>query len=454
MLKSVISFALIILSIQASAQKPLFLFTFENLPEQSIKMQKSGLLILTEYNDLHPPKVKFAESASAKNCLLDNTSFNCALGASMKLENSDHGKKIFHLHYQLGSQKLENTIQLLPDDFPAYDFTGASKLTKNLMFALVEDAAVKNGHLLILKPSGGIFFYRHLDQQVHDFKPHTLDTQEVVYSYSPIEQFTELNSSGHRHILDQNFKEIKILNQSMDLHEFQMTSLDNYMGSFYERFTNPIGKCIVNQLVREYQNNKLIFQIGILDLIAKGVIQSRPLMIYFDKEICLQFFHLNSAEKISKNQLLISLGSQTVLMYDKNTEKIEWSIGGFSDQFGIDSSPMSTTLIHTPVWDARSHVLTLFDNGIESSSSRILQYEFDSKNKKIKKFDILFENGTFADYMGSVAVDQPRGESVLSIGWGHKRPGEINFEEVSNKKSHLKIKFKNNNLYSYKVYRH
>lgn len=455
MLKFVFNLLFAVLTANSFAEKPSVPFSIENTEVRNIHSPKLGLITLLEYNNTHPPKIKFSDAFPLQNCRLDGKSFSCKQGIALALNDHNHAKKIFHLAFQLEGEakEIEYKIQLLPDDFPEYDFVGTSKVNKNFIFALADEKITDAGHLLILNPAGGIQFYRHLDVQAHDFKPHTLNDQRIVYSYSPVESLTLTNSTGHRHILDQDFKEIKIIKQSTDMHEFQMTSINHYLGSFYEKMINPLGKCIINQGIREYSDDQLIFQLSLTDLMGSGIIQPSPKTIFFESEPCYQFFHLNSVQTIEKNHLLISLGSRVALMYDQSLKKIDWVLGGFSDQFGIQNTAMTTSLIHSPKWDSTNSTLTLFDNGLEISSSRILQYQLDPKNFKLKKFDILFDNGTFANIMGSVEIDKVRGDSVISIGWGHKRSNEYNFEEVLNKKSHLTIKFKNSALSSYKVYR-
>ena len=110
---------------------------------------------------------------------------------------------------------------------------------------------------------------------------------------------------------------------------------------------------------------------------------------------------------------------------------------------------MGTALHHTPVFDNEKQTLTAFDNAVLNKKSRVIEFSLDLKNKKIKKFDIIHDEGQFSAIMGSV---EKHGD-IYSIGFGSRDIGKYDFIEQTKNKRNMSISFSQKASATYRIYR-
>lgn len=397
MLKSATSLMCLALSLgvvnTAHAKLP---FEIKNVSPEQVETSEARKVLLLEYRKAAPPRVVFSDHPSGQKCSLNGKFFDCSLGASLALLENTRGKKNFDLAVTLDRSVTHFQIQVLPDDFPSYVFTGKSKLAKDLYFCLTADKAGHGSHLLVLSPIGEIVFYRKLKIAAMDLKPHRLDDGRLFYTYFQIKEGTDRDSRGYRVLMDRDYNVLKTFPTVLDGHEFQLLSENHFLSVVYETKKNELNRCLLDQKVVEYKDGELQFELSALDLIQHGIYYSVGMPLRFFGEPCIGFFHVNSAKLVNKDLLLIGMGLQTFLAYNRTQKKIEWVFGGVSDQFGVPlsgSADMYFSLFHSPVWNADSGSLVLFDNGIVKQSSRVIQFDLDIKNRKINRFETIYSDG-------------------------------------------------------------
>lgn len=415
---------------------------------ENIEYSKSKITIM-QYNAQHPPVLHF-KNKNSDFCQINK--IDCTKDSKFTLPLNGNQPTFFKISYGNISKKTELNIQILPDHFPRFEVDGKSSIEKSIVFSQStfgkETKITTPSHLFVLDPKGNISFYKSLPFLAMDFKPHLVRNKKY-YSYLQIEQIMPgVTVLGKRVILDENFNTIKTIPGPLDIHDFILIDLDWYIVLRYELDQNGAGIYFINQKIEEFKNGQKIFQWDLNDLAKNNYFVVNTLRNFFNKKLAIHQFHLNSVQLLPENKMLISLGYESAIAIDRKTKKIEWAIGGYNDQFGV-TAEMGTALHHTPVFDNEKQTLTAFDNAVLNKKSRVIEFSLDLKNKKIKKFDIIHDEGQFSAIMGSV---EKHGD-IYSIGFGSRDIGKYDFIEQTKNKRNMSISFSQKASATYRIYR-
>jgi hypothetical protein len=406
--------------------------------------------IVHEYQANHPPILYFKNNSNAIICMINK--MDCTKNSRFILPINGNQPTLYRITFG-NNQKIEEfSIQIFPDNFPKFKIEGQSALNKSIIFSQFSfnknTTITTPSHLFILDPKGNILFYNSLPFLAFDFKPHLLKNKKY-YSYLQAEQLSpKVTALGKRVILDENFNTVKTIPGPLDIHDFILIDLEWYICLRYELAQNTTGTFFINQRIEEYKNGKQIFQWDLNDLAKNNYFAINTTQHMFDKKLAIDQFHLNSIQLLPNNKMLISLGYDSGLVIDRKTKKIDWVIGGYNDQFGI-TEEMGTALHHTPFLDIEKQTLTAFDNSIIKKKSRVIEFTLDLKNKKIKKFDVIHDEGQFSAVMGSVE----KHNNIYSIGFGSRDIGKFDFIEQTKDKRTMGISFSQKYSSTYRFYR-
>jgi arylsulfate sulfotransferase len=130
------------------------------------------------------------------------------------------------------------------------------------------------------------------------------------------------------------------------------------------------------------------------------------------------YVHLNSimVDPADDNVVISLRHTNSVLKIDRQTGTTLWTLGGASDQFGIQADQRFSHQHHVRKLEGGQY--SLFDNGNNAHQSRVLTFTLDEAAKTITDFDVVYEKPSGlpqSGWMGSAAF---MGDDRWIIGWG------------------------------------
>lgn len=339
----------------------------------------------------------------------------------------------------------------LADGFDDLQIRGKSSLNQAIL-------ATPGGQLIKISPTGEmIFFRRSPTGNLNDFKPHNVHGR-IFYSYLNNTITTPgVTSEGTRTILDENFSNIESTDFLTDIHEFEYLGPSHYLYSSYEIVDLPDGTCFLDQRAVERKNSREVRSFSVHDFIEAGFkIQEESITVFHGRS-CKTVSHLNAIQIISENSWLLSLGSGVVLMYNHATQKPEWILGGFQDQFNIIKK-VNMDYIHTPRWHLSENRLIIYDNNYQTKRSRILDFRLDLASRKVIHLKEIPLGNIYSVHSGGVEANLPLShlsDLIYSVGTGMPEKDDWNFIEHNGKNQTLAIRFGKSKkaTYSYRTYR-
>ncbi len=402
-------------------------------------------IILKGYDVRHPPVIELAEKSRILSCTwkgikCSGRKISLIIGKAPANENNST------LKLKWSFQDKTHTLNVrLPDSFPWMKQDGKSKLENPLIFSVsaLTDLKFNHCHLFVLSPAGEVNFYRSLDQQCHDFRPHSIGGKNF-YSYAEVnETINYVGYVGPRVILDDQFHEIKKIAPQNDMHDFILLAPDHWIGFEFELARLSNGKPYLNKRLREWKEGKLILDWGASDIISQFQTEAASNIIQTDYrgEVVAELYHMNSIQLLKDGSLFVGLGHDGAGLLDRKTKKLRWVLGGLHDSFRL-SMPEQPLFNHTPVYHEDTGVIELFSNRswgvIGTSPARILKYKIDLSQKKLLDYKVLRVRDEFVYVMGSLQIVK----GISSIGFGSKNIGHVDFLEMSeDRKENWKITF-------------
>jgi hypothetical protein len=433
-------------------------FEIRNVGASFQKAESPGEVQITEYFSERPPEVVFNSPKDIKNCKIDGAACDPSVPIPLKLKASDHRARRFVLRFDTNGKKNEIAFNVLGKGFPEYTVLGESSLKDFFVLSPFAAAApgISNDYwgakLLILRPDGSIYFYRHLQEVGFDFQPFSFGGRQF-YSYLLAKRgFIDLTTEGNRVILDDRFNVVKTLDKMVDMHEFSHLGPDHYLWIESRKIKTPLGGCMLGHDIVEEKNGKISFQMNTADLLKQGLTYIDPLLsaYLYEDEQCRDIFHLNTVQIVDEDHLLLGM-LHSVVMYDKKKKKVDWVYGGPESVFPL-APEMKNAGIHTSHWDAKTQTLTFLKNNSEGNiSAQLIEVGIDPKALKLKTFKILYSSTFPSKSMGS---QYAHGGDVYTLGFGLKVVPNMNdIVEIKSGKPVMEIRFLDPFCSGYRVHR-
>ncbi|MBP9680745.1 MAG: hypothetical protein KBD76_05035 [Bacteriovorax sp.] len=404
-----------------------------------------------EYKSNQLPALEFSNDFSGGDCRIGKKTV-CSSKMNISLGEIDLKNPILTLSYRNKNEVIEYKFHRLPKKFPEIEIKGSAKLSKDFVFSWVPGRVNPQdksefSFLFVFSPSGQLKFFRYLPYIAIDFRPHVL-RGKIYFSYlKSSAYFPFVTLEGKRVLFDEKMAFIKEFPELLDFHDFHLIDKDWYMGITYDISQNGLGKKYLQQSIIEIKNGKKIYEWTIDDFMSLNPFPNWKLNSLFRGQSVVQQFHLNHIQ-ILGDYLLVSLGFESVVMLHKVSKKVVWVLGGGADQFGAVGD-LGTTLHHTPNFDLKTSILTVFDNGMNKQLSRVIQYQLDIKEKKIKKFSLMSIPSVYASMMGAVNQE----DDIYTISFGTRDRGEVDILEMEKNKTNISFYFKYPKSGIYQVYR-
>ncbi|KAF2772424.1 hypothetical protein EJ03DRAFT_203922 [Teratosphaeria nubilosa] len=258
----------------------------------------------------------------------------------------------------------------------------------------------------------------------------------------------EESGQGQYYMVDSSynlFKTVSAVGQDLhgDLHEFKVTGNGTALITVYDRTHVDLRQTAMFDTVEDGLIVDGIFQeldIATNELLFEWRASQHFASTYFhysygskvNGETAFDYFHINSVDKDSKGNYLVSLRHLYMLVYiDGRTGAILWAVGGNSEDFEDASDGAATDFEwqHDARWvDEQAGLISLFDNGIarhhyedaEYSEGRLIRLDREHRTAElVRSYRSLHDissasQGSVQMLPAAIAGADPH----VFIGWG------------------------------------
>ena len=216
-----------------------------------------------------------------------------------------------------------------------------------------------------------------------------------------------------------------------DLHEFKITKNDTALLTIYNVTTigRPSRPWITDSVFQEIDiaTGELLFEWRASDYFDWNETRYTSPLAGYDSSSPFDFFHINSVDKDSQGNYIISSRHMHSITYISPTEGILWSLGGPRNDFKDLSNGEATNFKwqHDARWlSEKDGILTVFDNGeagllhLDAPFSRGLMIQLDFKDRTATLLhSYVSSDRTRTPSQGSLQVLLENNH--VFIGWGH-----------------------------------
>jgi hypothetical protein len=403
----------------------------QNVPKRFMEARPDRVT-LEEYRAWRPPTLLLEASPLVSGCTLNGVPCKPGEPIPLRLPPGARAPVAFELAYQESGKPKRLHVQLLDSSFPRYETEGKSVLDSAF-------TASPRGRLFLFSPEGDILFYRKLERATTDFKPHVVNGQ-LYFSFLKVEEINaNINAEGTRVLMNDRFDVIRKLPWSSDIHGFEMLGKDHFLLSSYEKNTKRFGRCYVEQFAREYDHGRKVFELGTLDLLAKGYPYRQMDVMRFEDQDCLHAYHLNSLQALPSGKVMLAYRDEGIYFVDRKSKRPAFVFLGLNDQFQVGNE-IRPHRHHTASFDEKTGRLLLFDNNVAApdEGSRLIDYTLDVAKKSVKQAKVLAPLKFYAPLLGGV---ERSGDDVYSVSGGKLEKGNLDFFEVAGGKVTFKFRF-------------
>lgn len=303
------------------------------------------------------------------------------------------------------------------------------------------------GRLMQLGPKGEMKFYRRVEGNAEDFKPHRVRGKRY-YSYMiDAVHSPGVSTAGYRTILNSRYEPIETTDFLTDLHEFEYLGRNHYRYVSYDIKDRADGSCFIEQSVVEQKDGHVLHRFDVSQYLSSGFSLGGDRTVEFRGRSCDEIAHINSVQKLDERTWLISLGRGVVIAWDYLKNNVEWVFGRFGGQFNLSPTEVLRQA-HTPRFFKNSGRLVVFENGEVPGDVKILDFMLNIATRQVVSSKTLLVTGLQSSHSGSV---ETRG-AVYSIGAGSREKGDWDFLEYVGSRRTFAIRFSNKER-SYRVYR-
>jgi arylsulfate sulfotransferase len=325
-------------------------------------------------------------------------------------------------------------IHYLPADLPTYSVAaeaGATPGTEPLL--LSPDLK----YLLTVGRDGAPLYYRTVPgSAIADFQQHDV-AGAIRYSFAvsdPSLPITPGVTLGTVRIMDDDFHDlgdVMLLPHGAhgalraELHDFVLLGDHHYVAQTYvERTVDLSG-------INGTWSNQAPVYAAVVQEVDNGVVKmewdaSDYPSLYTDSVDGNAFTSAARSDYLHLNSVLVDPADDNIVVSLRHTDSIVkidhvtgntlWTLGGASDEFGIQADQRFSHQHHVrKLEDGR---YTVFDNGNNAHATRVLAFTLDEAAKTITDFDVVYDRPSErpdSGFMGSAVF---MGDERWIIGWG------------------------------------
>lgn len=336
-------------------------------------------------------------------------------------------------------------INTLPSTFPKYTVEGKSEYDGDYYMSTYSFDYDDIHYIFKLDNNGKMKYYKRTNMVAFDFKKEFNSNNEVRYMYleATADNWDEVTSllPCDLVVMNEKYEEIdriKYLSEnntytSLENHSYVYLDDNHYILTSYEveeKIKEKEKIKLFHNKIQEFKDGKILWEFNSKDYpeLNKNSSVGAP-----------DYIHINSIDidKDDSNLICSFRNIDSILKISRKDGKILWNLGGIADEFGL-TKEQKFSKQHSAISIGNNTIL-LYDNGNSNTRSRILKIILDEKNKKIKEY-IEYDTGLYAYMMGSVRViDEPTETYLICYGGGVYK--KFSVEEIKYSTNEVKFKF-------------
>lgn len=343
-----------------------------------------------------------------------------------------------------------------PQDFPTFEIWRSpmcpelpiKRLFLNRDFSN-PDFVSRPSYVYAIDLSGRVEYWARYENGVAmDFKPHHQADGRTMYSYFVSRDSSMVNGNfvGETVLLDDHFEIVDTVSlgeygqrprRSSGSHEFLMLGPGHFISTALESIEADLGKLgsdwpsrrqVMDSVVQEVKQGKVVCEWRSSDTTS----------LYLDSHFSVaaepnqpwDYAHLNSVYVDSPTSWLVSFRYLSeVVAVNPQANQVQWILGGRSDEFGLTAN-QRFSFQHCATRTAAGRLL-VFDNGVERSQTRVVEYDLDVAARKLKNFKVVYIKDPrlpVSTYMGSVYELEP---DMYLVCWGGTEGDGLRCPDVS-----------------------
>ena len=368
-----------------------------------------------------------------------------------KIEINKDSKLIIDVTYITG-RKVQFTVNTLPSSFPAYSVEGESEYEGDYYMSTYSFDYDDIHYIFKLDKNGKIKYYKKTNMVAFDFRKEKNSNGQIRYMYL---EATQDNFEGTTSllpcdlvVLDENYKEIDRINYtnqdgtdlSLENHTYIYLDDNHYILATYENRKKEIdgeNLYVSDCLIEEIKDGKILWEFNSGDYPEFYKYSTKENLDY---SVPYQdYIHINSME-IDKNDgnLICSFRNiDSVLKISRSNGSLIWILGGPKDEFGL-SEKQKFSKQHSAISIGNNTIL-LYDNGNANEKSRILKIKLNPQTKTVEEYTE-YDTELYANMMGSVRViDETNQTYLICYGGGNYKKYSV--EEIDYSTGETKFKF-------------
>jgi len=341
-------------------------------------------------------------------------------------------------------------------EFPSYSVDGQSEYEGDYYMSTYSFDYNTNHFIFKLDEAGKIKYYKKTNKVAFDFRKETTENGDTRYMYleavdDNFEGLTSLLPSDLV-IMDENYNEIERINyllengESIPLenHAYLYLGENHYILTAYKAVAKETTiesetkkVYVMDSYIQEIKDGKIIWEFNTTKYPELYKYSSLDDLDY--EKPYQDYVHINSMEidKTDGNLLCSYRNIDAVIKIDRKSGELIWILGGKGDEFGLtDKQKFSKQ--HSAI-SIGNNTIMVYDNGNSNKKSRVLKIKIDEKNKTIEEYTE-YDTGIYAYMMGSVRVLNEEKETYL-ICYGGGIYSKYSVEEIDYQNNEVKFGF-------------
>ena len=371
------------------------------------------------------------------------------------VEISDNSKIEIKVNYLFGkdSKYIVNTMNT---DFPNYSVEGKSEYEGDYYMSTFDFNFDRNHFIFKLDQAGKIKYYKKTNMIAFDFKKELSEDGNIRYMYLEAidNNLAGLKSilPCDLVIMNEDYKEIDRINYlfkdgtniPLENHSYLYLGENHYILTTYkaigkqEILNSQMQKVyVMDNYIQEIKDGKIIWEFNTTkypELYKYSSLEGLDYNIAYQDYAHINFMEI---DKTDGNLLCSYRNFDAIIKIDRKTGKLIWILGGNGDEFGLtDKQKFSKQ--HSAI-SLGNNTIMLYDNGNSNEKSRVLKIKIDEKNMKVKEYTE-YDAGVYAFMMGSVRVLDEEKETYL-VCYGGGDYSKYSVEEINYKENKVNFKF-------------
>ncbi len=355
-------------------------------------------------------------------------------------------EEVIELTIVKGNSQRNITLQTLPDEFPTLQFSGYSPSEGDFYGDVLNDYG--QSYVYKYDNYGNLLFYYgdYFDNRgsTMNLEKHTIE-DKVYYSFFRPSK----DSSDQLLYIGINYGEIVLLNDqyqfltSLELfpsesnpaggyvenHDFMMLGENHYvlLGAVDENIYMPD----INEFARvkaayiqEVKDGNVIFEWNSTEYpeFFSSSITGNDYTNTTPNYYAADYMHMNSIfiDPSDDNFIISFRNLDSVVKIDRVSGEIIWILGGINDDFGLAENQLFSLQHHARI--TSEGTLLLFDNGVDSQLSRILEFGLNEDTMSLNSFSEFVDVSKNSFATGSVTKTNL---GTYVIGWGMGTPHSL-----------------------------